>query len=51
MARLHVPAGVVTDNTTKDGVEIIPDEGICEGFQLEEKNLLYDYCIKARELS
>ena len=49
--RLHVPAGVVTERINKDGVEIIPDEGICEGFQLEEGNVLYDYCIKTRELS
>ena len=50
-ARLRVPAGMVSGMMTGDGVEIIPDEGICEGFQLEEGNLLYDYCIKTRELS
>lgn len=50
-ARLWVPAGVVADKTERNGVEILTDEEICEGFLLEEDNLLYDYCLKARELS
>ncbi len=33
-----------------EGVEIIADDEICEGFQVEADHLLYDYCIKAREL-
>lgn len=50
-ARLRVPQGLVPEILTQNGVEIIPDAGICEGFQLEEGNVLYDYCIKTRELS
>lgn len=34
-----------------DGVEVIVDPDICEGFQIEFNNTLYDYCIKGRELS
>lgn len=34
-----------------DGVEVIEDADICEGFQLEVYGNLYDYCIKGRELS
>lgn len=49
-ARLRVPTGVVMDEVTQDSVQIIPDGEICEGFQLEDGNFLYDYCIKAREL-
>ncbi len=33
------------------GVRVIADENICEGFQIEADNVLYDYCIKTRELS
>lgn len=32
------------------GLEILADEQICEGFQVEAEHQLYDYCIKAREL-
>ena len=35
---------------TRERVEIIPDEEICEGFQMEADRVLYDYCIKAKEL-
>lgn len=31
--------------------EVIIDEDICEGFQLEVNHTLYDYCIKGREIS
>jgi len=34
-----------------EGVEVLVDTDICEGFQLEVNNILYDYCIKGRELS
>lgn len=34
-----------------DGIEVIVDPDICEGFQIEFNNTLYDYCIKGRELS
>ena len=37
--------------TYPDGVEVIVDPDICEGFQIEFNNTLYDYCIKGRELS
>ena len=49
-ACLRVPAGVVPEAMTRDGVQIVPDSEICEGFQLEDGNFLYDYCIKSREL-
>lgn len=49
--RLRVPKSIAAEWTTRDGVQIIPDEGICEGLQIEEGNLLYDYCIKTRELN
>ena len=48
--RIRVPAGMVADEVEQGGVQIIPDGDICEGFQLEDDNFLYDYCIKAREL-
>lgn len=31
-------------------VRVIVDPDICEGFQVEADNVLYDYCIKAREM-
>jgi len=34
-----------------EGVELIVDPDICEGFQIEVDNILYDYCIKERELN
>lgn len=49
-ARLRVPTGVVPNAMTHGGVQIVPDSEICEGFQLEDGNFLYDYCIKSREL-
>ena len=49
-ACLHVPVGTVAAETDCGGIQIIPDSEICEGFQLEDGNFLYDYCIKAREL-
>ena len=48
--RLRVPAGMVPVQMMRAGVEIIPDEEICEGFQMEADRVLYDYCIKAKEL-
>lgn len=32
------------------GVHVVVDPEICEGFQVEADNVLYDYCIKAREM-
>ena len=49
-ARLRVPADMTADEVDCGGVRIVPDSEICEGFQLEDGNFLYDYCIKAREL-
>lgn len=37
--------------TYPDSIEVIIDPDICEGFQIEFNNTLYDYCIKGRELS
>lgn len=34
-----------------DDIKVIVDPDICEGFQIEFNNTLYDYCIKGRELS
>lgn len=31
-------------------VEVVVDEEICEGFQVEADNILYDYCVKMREM-
>lgn len=31
-------------------VRVVVDEEICEGFQIEANNMLYDYCIKMREM-
>ena len=32
-------------------VDVVVDADICEGFQIEADNVLYDYCIKGKELS
>lgn len=47
--RLRVSS--LSGNEYPDGVEVIVDPDICEGFQIEFNNTLYDYCIKGRELS
>ena len=31
-------------------VQVVVDQEICEGFQVEADNMLYDYCIKMREM-
>lgn len=49
-ACLRVPADMAADEVDCGGVRVVPDSEICEGFQLEDGNFLYDYCIKAREL-
>lgn len=49
-ACLRVPADMTADEMDCGGVRVVPDSEICEGFQLEDGNFLYDYCIKAREL-
>lgn len=49
-ACLRVPADMTADEVDCGGVRVVPDSEICEGFQLEDGNFLYDYCIKAREL-
>lgn len=49
--RLRVPDDDAFTEKSYDGLEIVLDESICEGFQLEANHLLYDYCIKTRELS
>lgn len=35
---------------TPQGVAVVVDPDICEGFQIEMDNTLYDYCIRRREL-
>ena len=49
-ACLRVSADMAADEVDCGGVRVVPDSEICEGFQLEDGNFLYDYCIKAREL-
>ena len=49
-AVLSVPKSALSHSLKLGNVTVLPDEEICEGFQLEEDNILYDYCIKAREL-
>ena len=34
-----------------EGMELIEDPDICEGFQIEAAGSIYDYCVKGRELS
>lgn len=31
-------------------VRVVVDEEICEGFQIERDNILYDYCVKMKEM-
>lgn len=31
-------------------IRVVVDEEICEGFQVEANNILYDYCVKMREM-
>lgn len=50
-AYLHIPRGMWAGCTKYGGAEIVPDDEICEGFCLEESNILYDYSIRMRELS
>lgn len=47
--RLWVPgdAGMWGDGR----IGVLPDDGICEGFQVEIDHLLYDYSIRTRELN
>ena len=49
-AVLSVPKSALSHSLKLGNVTVLPDEEICEGFQLEEDNILYDYCMKAREL-
>ncbi len=49
-AILSVPGSICKSSMKLGSTTILPDDEICEGFQLEEDNILYDYCIKAREL-
>lgn len=45
---LRVPVGYTGPRPA--GAKIVEDQDICEGFQIEVNNQLYDYCIKGREL-
>lgn len=49
-AILNVPKSACSGSLELESVTVLPDEEICEGFWLEEGRMLYDYCIKAREL-
>lgn len=48
--RMHVSPGSVFDSIP-EGVELVEDSTICEGFQLETGSRVYDYSIKMREIS
>lgn len=47
--RLWVPGS--TEAWGDGSIEILSDDGICEGFQVEIDDLLYDYSIRTRELN
>ncbi len=49
--RLWVAEDALPSFAHSDRVEIAVDQEICEGYQLELDNRLYDYSIKTRELS
>lgn len=50
-ARLRVSPSAAQYCTCPGTVEILGDPEICEGFQIEQDNRLYDFSIKTRELS
>lgn len=50
-AKLLVAQGTGPYQGPKTNVEIVADPEICEGFQIEQDNRLYDFSIKTRELS
>lgn len=47
---VKVPAHVLLNVTTDKGVTIIPDDTLCEGFQVEAGPVLYDYSLKTRDI-
>ena len=47
--RLRVAPGY--RGSVPEGMELVTDPDICEGFQIEVAGSIYDYCIKGRELS
>lgn len=46
---IRVPVGMAQQVAPPHTV-FVEDQGICEGIQVEMGNLLYDFCIKAREI-
>ncbi len=46
---LRVPPTAAAGNYS-DRVRVVVDDEICEGFQVEANNMLYDYCVKMREM-
>ena len=49
LPKLHVSP--MYDGEYPENVDVVVDPDICEGFQIEADNVLYDYCIKGKELS
>ena len=47
--RLYV--GVDHADLEVPGLQVLVDEGICEGYQLEKDGILYDYALHEREVS
>ncbi len=46
---IHVPVGTTVGKLPPQCV-VVEEQDICEGFQVEVGAMLYDYCIKAREI-
>lgn len=49
--RVRMSREMAASVSAGEGVEVIPDDGICEGYEIEVEHVLYDYSIRARELS
>ncbi len=46
---IRVPKGQKIESHPANSI-VVEDEEICEGMEIEVGNILYDYCIKAREI-
>ncbi len=49
--KVFVPGWAAAGIKARYGADVLVDDTICEGFQLEKGGKLYDYCIKTKELS
>jgi hypothetical protein len=48
---LYVPADMLQYRTFSEGIEVVADEDICDGVQIEADNIIYDFAIKGREIN